>query len=234
MQLSSSARTDVFFPRVLCVVPLALAMACNNPAPAAADDAASSAPPAASTARAGTSSPVAPSAAITTGKRLGTPAGTLAEVGDEIQLSGKTVYPPECPTGGKDGCAKVQALRAEMEGVKIIRHFDGPDGPQSVVLFQVTTTKVTWKSNACSGGPLFFVRFSKDASPVYSDVIEYCGGPDPIVDAMPDKIVVNAPEHRPFKGTLNMPATQTEYDVVTGTLRASAPTPRKKRFFDGN
>lgn len=222
MRTSSSVRVGVLF----LSVPLALATGCDKPAPAAADDAASTAASASVTASAPAASSAAPTPAKPTGKSVDTPAGTVAEVGDEIQLSGKTIYPPaDCPSGGKDGCAKVKALRANMEGVKLLRHFDGPTGPKSIVLFQVTTA-----GNACSGGPLFFVRFAKDASPVYSDVFDYCGGPDPMVGAMPDKILINAPAHPPNKGTGMIPAKQMEYDIMTGTLVASAPAaPKKKR-----
>ena len=141
-----------------------------------------------------------------------------SEVGSEIQLAGKTIYPPpECPAGGKDGCAKVKALRAGMEGVKLLRHFDGPGGPKSILLLQVTSA-----GNACNGGPLFFVRVAKDAAPQYSDVFDHCGGPDPMVGAMPDKILINVPAHPPNKGTGTLPAKNMEYDIASGTLQAAA------------
>ena len=154
-----------------------------------------------------------------------TPAGTAAEVGSEIHLAGKVIYPPaDCPAGGKDGCAKVKALRAGMEGVKLLRHFDGPGGQKSILLFQVTTA-----GNACNGGPLFFVRVSASAPPVYSDVFDYCGGPDPMVGAMPDKILINVPAHPANKGGGTVAAKNMEYDIATGTLVVAAPEKKKKR-----
>jgi len=220
---------------VRCVgflVSVLLAAACDKPAATGAADAAaanasanaSAAPaPAASSAAAAGADASAPSKP--TGKTVDTPAGTAAEVGDEIQLAGKTIYPPpDCPAGGKDGCAKVTALRAGMEGIKIVRHFDGPGGPKSILLLQTTSA-----GNGCSGGPLFFVRVSKDAPPQYSDFFDYCGGPDPMVGAMPDKILVNAPAHPANKGTAVIPAKNMEYDIATGTLTAAAPDTKKKK-----
>jgi hypothetical protein len=205
---------------------LLLAGACDKPAPAAPDAeaeaaAATTAAPAVSSASdADASAPSKP-----TGKTVETPAGIVSEVGSEIQLAGKTIYPPpDCPAGGKDGCAKVKALRASMEGVKLLRHFDGPGGPKSILLFQVTTA-----GNACSGGPLFFVRVAKDAPPQYSDVFDHCGGPDPMVGAMPDKILINVPAHPPNRGAGIIPPKNMEYDIATGTLVAAAPATGKKK-----
>lgn len=216
--------------RFLCapVLLLVLAAACDKPAPASAE-AEAAAPVAPSAAAAASAEPAASAATAATkptGKSVDTPAGIASEVGDEIKLAGKTLYPPpDCPTGGKDGCVKVKALRAGMEGVKLLRHFDGPAGPKSILLFQATTA-----GNACNGGPLFFVRVSKDAPPTYSDVFDHCGGPDPMVGAMPDKILINVPAHPPNKGTGVIPARNMEYDIATGTLLAAAPaTPKKKR-----
>ena len=74
------------------------------------------------------------------------------------------------------------------------------------------------------------MRVSKDAPPTYSDVFDHCGGPDPMVGAMPDKILINVPAHPPNKGTGVIPARNMEYDIATGTLLAAAPaTPKKKR-----
>ncbi|HSO31671.1 MAG TPA: hypothetical protein VLT33_04130, partial [Labilithrix sp.] len=87
-----------------------LSVGCDKPAPAADVDASSptaaSALPSASSAS--TSAVDAAPPARPTGKTVETPAGLASEVGSEIQLAGKTIYPPpECPAGGKDGCAKV-------------------------------------------------------------------------------------------------------------------------------
>jgi hypothetical protein len=224
--------------RALLTLPITLSLslvaaACDKPAPAGDADAtagasASAAPAAAASSAAamtdadagGGGGPSKP-----TGKTVETPAGLAAEVGDEIRLAGKTIYPPpDCPAGGKDGCAKVKAVRTGMEGIKLLRHFDGPGGPKSILLLQATTA-----GNACNGGPLFFVRVAKDAPPQYSDVFDYCGGPDPMVGAMPDKILINVPAHPPNKGTGIIPAKNMEYDIATGTLLAAAPEKKKKR-----
>jgi hypothetical protein len=201
--------------------------ACDKPAPATAEDAAAAtattAAPSASAAS-GANGADAGAPSKPTGKTVETPAGVASEVGDEIHLAGKTIYPPECPAGGKDGCAKVKALRSGMEGIKLLRHFDGPGGPKSILLFQVTSA-----GNACNGGPLFFVRVAKDAPPQYSDVFDHCGGPDPMVGAMPDKILINVPAHAPNRGTGTIPAKNMEYDIATGTLAAAAPATKKKR-----
>jgi hypothetical protein len=212
--------------RFLCApaLLLGLATACDKPAPATVEaEAAAAAVP--SAAAAPSAEPAAP-AAKPTGKSVDTPAGIASEVGDEIKLAGKTLYPPaDCPAGGKDGCAKVKAVRAGgMEGIKLLRHFDGPAGPKSILLLQATTA-----GNACNGGPLFFVRVAKDAPPQYSDVFDYCGGPDPMVGAMPDKILINVPAHPPNKGTGVIAAKNMEYDIATGTLAAAAPATKKKR-----
>ena len=210
--------------RTCSVLPLLLVMACDKPAPAVADAspaAATMAAPPASSANDADASPTSKP----TGKTVETPAGIASEVGSEILLAGKTLYPPpECPAGGKDGCAKVKALRAGMEGVKLLRHFDGPGGPKSILLFQVTS-----QGNACNGGPLFFVRVAKDAAPQYSDVFDHCGGPDPMVGAMPDKILINVPAHPPNRGTGTIPAKNMEYDIASGTLQVAAPATKKKR-----
>jgi hypothetical protein len=213
----------------LLVLSVTLATACDKPAAKAEPDAATTAPaaPAASASSAAAAEVDASAAAPAkpTGKTVETPAGTASEVGDEIHLAGKTIYPPpECPAGGKDGCAKVKAIRAGMEGIKLLRHFDGPGGPKSILLLQATTA-----GNACNGGPLFFVRVAKDAAPQYSDVFDYCGGPDPMVGAMPDKILINVPAHAPNRGTGTIPAKNMEYDIATGTLQAAAPATKKKR-----
>jgi len=213
--------------RFLCApaLLLVLATACDKPAPATVEaEAAAAAAP--SAAPAPSAEPAASAATKPTGKSVDTPAGIASEVGDEIKLAGKTLYPPpDCPASGKDGCGKVKALRASMEGIKLLRHFDGPAGPKSILLFQVTTA-----GNACNGGPLFFVRVAKDAPPSYSDVFDHCGGPDPMVGAMPDKILINVPAHPPNKGAGVIAAKNMEYDIATGTLQAAAPaTPKKKR-----
>jgi len=198
----------------------ALAAACDKPAPATVD----ASPGAVASAAPGPSAaPAASAASKPTGKSVDTPAGIASEVGDEITLAGKTLYPPaDCPAGTKDGCAKVKALRAGMEGIKLLRHFDGPAGPKSILLFQVMTA-----GNACNGGPLFFVRVAKDAPPQYSDVFDHCGGPDPMVGAMPDKILITVPAHPPNRGTGVIPARNVEYDIATGTLQATST--KKKR-----
>lgn len=224
-------RTLIAATRVaLLLFPVAFAAACDKPTASGADastataaSSSASVTPASggSAANDGDAAPPAPSKP--TGKTVETPAGTASEVGDEIRLAGKTIYPPaECT--GKDGCAKVKALRAGMEGIKLLRHFDGPGGPKSILLLQATTA-----GNACNGGPLFFVRVAKDAAPQYSDVFDHCGGPDPMVGAMPDKILINVPAHPPNRGTGTIPAKNMEYDIATGTLQAAAPTIKKKR-----
>ena len=229
-------RTILSVRRAVLLLSVTLAAAaCDKPAApsgdadaaaASASAAASAAPAAAASsgAQAGATDADASAPSKPTGKTVETPAGLAAEVGDEIRLAGKTIYPPpECPVGGKDGCAKVKALRAGMEGIKLLRHFDGPGGPKSILLLQAMTA-----GNACNGGPLFFVRVAKDAPPQYSDVFDYCGGPDPMVGAMPDKILINVPAHPPNKGTGIIPAKNMEYDIATGTLVAAAPDKKKK------
>ena len=203
----------------LLLVSAGLAAACDKPATVEAE-----AGPAGSAGPAPVPSAAASAASKPTGKSVETPAGIASEVGDEIQLAGKTLYPPAaCPAGGKDGCAKVKALHVEKEGITLLRHFDGPAGPRSILLLQVKTA-----GNACNGGPLFFVRVAKDAPPQYSDVFDYCGGPDPMVGAMADKILINAPAHSPNRGTGAVPAKSMEYDIATGTLQAPAPSTKKK------
>ena len=216
---------------VLLLVLVPLAAACDKPAPATteADAAAANASAAplgatsggaAASTDAGAGAPAKP-----TGRTVDTPAGTMSEVGDEIQLSGKTIYPPpECAAGGKDGCAKVKALRAKNDGVKLLRHFDGPGGQKSILLFQVSSA-----DKSCEGGPLFFVRVSPSAAPQYSDVFDHCGPPDPMVGAMPDKILINVPVHPPKSGGAPVAAKNMEYDIATGTLVAAAPAAPKKR-----
>ena len=214
--------------RALVLCSLILAAGCDDkPAPASAD-AATSAMPATSSAPAasGATDMDAGAPAKPTGKTVDTPAGTMAEVGDEIHLSGKTIYPPpECAAGGKDGCAKVKALRAKSDGVKLLRHFDGPGGQKSILLFQVAPS-----DKACEGGSLFFVRVSSSAAPQYSDVFEHCGPPDPMVGAMPDKILVNVPAHPAKTGGALVAAKSWEMDIGTGAFVASAPAaPGKKK-----
>ena len=211
------------------VASLTLGLACDKPASPAGDaDAAASASASAAPAAAASSTASdadAGARGVPTGKTVETPAGLATESGDEIRLAGKTIYPPpDCPAGGKDGCAKVKAVRAGMEGVKILRHFDGPGGPKSILLLQATTA-----GNACNGGPLFFVRVANNAAPQYSDVFDYCGGPDPMVGAMPDKILINVPAHPPNRGGAIIPAKNMEYDIATGTLVAAAPDTKKRK-----
>jgi hypothetical protein len=202
---------------------------CDKPAPAASEAGSAATAPSASAASpaasAGDTDAAAAAPSKPTGKTVDTPAGTVSEVGDEIRLAGKTLYPPEeCPPGGKDGCAKVKALRAKNDGVKLLRHFDGPGGQKSIVLFQVTTS-----DKACEGGSLFFVRLSVNTPPQYSDVFEHCGPPEPMVGAMPDKILVNVPAHPTKTGGAPAAAKNMEYDIATGTLAAAAPAAPKKR-----
>jgi hypothetical protein len=210
----------------LLLLSVTLAAACDKPAPApaTADDAAAAATAAVAPAASSASEPDAAAPSKPTGKTVETPAGIASEVGSEIHLAGKTIYPPPaCPAGGKDGCAKVKGLRDQMEGIKLLRHFDGPGGQKSILLFQVMSA-----GNACNGGSLFFVRVSKDAPPQYSDVFDHCGGPDPMVGAMPDKILINVPAHPPNRGTGTIAAKNMEYDIATGTLQASAPAKKKR------
>jgi hypothetical protein len=210
----------------LCrVLPISLTvalLACNTPAPAQHD----AAPAPSASAAASAAPPSAPSEPPPkTGKTVETPAGTAAEVGTEVKLAGKTLYPPaDCPAGAKDGCAKVKALRDSNEGVKILRHFDGPGGARSILLLQVMPA-----GNACNGGPLFFVRLASNAPPQFSDVFEHCGGPDPMVGAMADKIVVSVPAHPPNRGTGTIAAKSMEYDIATGVLAAAGDKGGKKK-----
>jgi hypothetical protein len=181
------------------------------PAPAAAPSAPAP-PPAAAAA------PEPSATAKPTGKTVDTAAGLASEVGSEIHLAGKTIYPPpECAAGTKDACAKVKALHTDGETAKILRYFDGPGGPRSILLVQVTAA-----GNACNGGPLFFVRVAKDAAPQYSDVLDHCGGPDPQVGAMADKILITVPPHHPNHGSGSLPATTLEYDIASGSLKPPA------------
>jgi hypothetical protein len=203
------------------LVAASLAVACDKPTPPAPDAAAAAPEP--TSAPSASSANEAPSKPV--GKTVETPAGLATETGSEIQLAGKTIYPPpDCPAGAKDGCVKVKALRADMEGVKLLRHFDGPGGPKSILLLQATTA-----GNACNGGSLFFIRVAKDAPPQYSDVFDHCGGPDPMVGAMPDKILINVPAHAPNRGTGTIPAKNMEYDIASGALRAAPPATTKKK-----
>jgi len=150
-------------------------------------------------------------------------AGTVSQVGDEIRLESKTIYPPPaCSADAKDGCAKVKALREGMEGVKHLGSFASPaGGPNSVLLFQVTTA-----GNACNGGPLFFVGFENGVPPRYSDVFDHCGGPDPTVVALSDdRIMVHVPAHPANRGTDTIKVKTAYYDVRTGALTA-VPYPK--------
>ena len=225
--LPAAGRALLLLSLTTAAVPLA-AGCDDKPAAATADaaSAAASAATAASASASGSASAVASAPAKPTGRTVDTPAGTMSEVGDEIQLSGKTIYPPpECPPGGKDGCAKVKALRAKNDGVKLLRHFDGPGGQKSILLFQVAPIDKT-----CEGGSLFFVRVAANAAPQYSEVFEHCGPPDPMVGAMPDKILINVPTHPSKTGGAPAPAKNMEYDIATGTLVTAAPAaPKKKR-----
>jgi hypothetical protein len=214
---------------VLLLVLVPLAAACDKPAPAPAEaDAAATATAAPSSAASAASATDtdAGAPAKPTGRTVDTPAGTMSEVGDEIRLSGKTIYPPpDCPAGGKDGCAKVKALTPKNQGVKLLRHFDGPGGQKSILLFQVSPA-----DKSCEGGPLFFVRVAGNAGPQYSDVFDHCGPPDPMIGAMPDKILINVPAHPAKAGGAPVAAKNMEYDIATGTLVAAAPAaPKKKR-----
>ncbi|MBK8215235.1 MAG: hypothetical protein IPK71_15965 [Myxococcales bacterium] len=210
--------------RVLPIALTAILLACNTPAPSQHD--AAPAPTASAAASTATATPSAPSEPPPkTGKTVDTPAGTAAEVGTEVKLAGKTLYPPaDCPAGGKDGCAKVKALRDSNEGVKILRHFDGPGGARSILLLQVMPA-----GNACNGGSLFFVRLAGNAPPQFSDVFDHCGGPDPMVGAMADKIVVSVPAHPPNRGTGTIAAKSMEYDIATGVLAAAGDKGGKKK-----
>lgn len=226
MQLSTAGRG------VLVLLSVLLAEGCDKPAPATADaggpatSASSAAASPAASSSAASEDAGAAAAPKPTGKTVDTPAGTMSEVGSEIHLGAKTLYPPEeCAPAGKDGCVKVKALRAKNDGVKLLRHFDGPGGQKSILLFQVTTSDKT-----CDGGSLFFVRVSVNTPPVYSDVFEHCGGPDPMIGAMPDKILVNVPAHPAKAGGAPVAAKNFEYDIATGTLQAAAPAaPGKKK-----
>jgi hypothetical protein len=152
-----------------------------------------------------------------TGKSVETPAGIVSEVGDRVLLGANALYPPaDCAAAAKDGCAKVKALHAETDRAKIVRHFDGPGGPRSILLLQTSAA-----GNACNGGPLFFVRVAKDAPPQYSDVFDYCGGPDPQVNLLADKIVITVPPHPPNRGTGTVPGKSMEYDIASGALKAA-------------
>ncbi len=213
------------------VFSMTLALGCDKPAATGADSGAATAASAtassttAATSAAGASDVDASAPSKPTGKTVETPAGSASEVGNEVHLAGKPIYPPaDCPAGGKDGCAKVKALKATMESAKILRHFDGPGGQKSILLLQASPG-----GNACNGGPLFFIRVAKDAAPQYSDVFDHCGGPDPMVGAMPDKILINVPAHPPNKGTGTIAAKNMEYDIMTGTLIAAAPQAAKKK-----
>jgi hypothetical protein len=207
------------------VLPISLTvalLACNTPAPAQHD----AAPAPSASAAASAATPSAPSEPPPkTGKTVDTPAGTAAEVGTEVKLAGKTLFPPpDCPAGAKDGCAKVKAHGEGNVGVRILRHFDGPGGARSILLLQVMPA-----GNACNGGSLFFVRLAGNAPPQFSDVFEHCGGPDPMVGAMADKIVVSVPAHPPNRGTGTIAAKSMEYDIATGVLAAAGEKSGKKK-----
>lgn len=202
--------------RAVSLLSLALtAFACNEASTAQKPDAASAA--AAGTASA-IPSAARPAPASAPGASLETPAGTVTVVEGEmyrqsLQLKGKPIYPPTCPAGGPH-CANVQKVSESMERIKVVRSFSPKDSKDLVVLFQSGTM-----GNACSGGPLFFATFKADASYVFSDPIDHCGGPDPVITQAGNVVTLAVAASTPTHGTGKIPATASEYDLVSGLVK---------------
>lgn len=202
-------------PVIRCLVCLVALAACSKSSPPASnvEVAATSADtqPAAlaqDSADGSAGAPVGPTA-----QSIETPAGVAKQVGDEVDLAGRTLYPLSDCAQATGACASVKALRSGMEGARIVRAFDGPNGPRSILLVQTTTA-----GNACNGGPLFFVRVGKEQPPHYSDVFDHCGGPSPEIRADGGKVTISVPAHAPNRGSGMIPAKSGTYDVASGAL----------------
>jgi len=93
-------------------------------------------------------------------------------------------------------------------GRKVIRTFECDYSPQvlkhikqpissfdSIIVFQKQTT-----AQSCEGLDVFFLGLNKEGSYKFSDSIEYCGGPRPLLTTSGRKIIVTLPAFKAFSG----------------------------------
>ena len=151
--------------------------------------------------------------------RVQTPAGVVSIVqvppmSAVVKLDTETVYPPTCPYGGSN-CAKIKAVRDNdaFGSVRIINRVQSASANQAVLVMQEVM-----QGNACNGTAIWFTTFNADGSYVFSDAIDYCGGPDPTVYVAGSAIHVSVPTHAPNRGTGTIPGFDYGYDPSTGGL----------------
>ncbi len=154
-------------------------------------------------------------------ERVQTPAGivTVEQVpplSAVVKLGTETVYPPTCPRGGPN-CGRIKAIRDgdEFGSVRIISRVHVRGGADAALLMQELM-----QGNACNGTSIWFTKFKADGSYVFSEPIDYCGGPDPSVTVRGSLVVVSVPAHPPNRGTGTIAGFDSTYDLSTGALRA--------------
>jgi hypothetical protein len=164
-----------------------------------------------------------PSAEMTVDSRFAdtveTPAGVVSVVEVEppaqvVKLGGETIYPPTCPRGGPH-CAKIKAVRDNdhQGGVTIVNRVQVPATHQAVLVMQEVMM-----GNACNGTSFWFTSFSADGSHLFSEPIDYCGGPDLRVYVRDKRIHVSVPATPPNRGTGIIPGFDYAYDPATARL----------------
>jgi hypothetical protein len=132
-----------------------------------------------------------------------------------VKLGTETVYPPICPRGGAN-CARIKAIRDgdAFGSVRIVSRVHVPGATEVALVMQELM-----QGNACNGTAIWVTKFKADGSYLFSEPIDYCGGPDPTVAVRGSLVRVSVPAHPPNRGTGTIAGFDYTYDLSTGALR---------------
>lgn len=194
-----------FLPRLLAALAVAVLAACGGPE--AAEDASSAPLPAASAPTDGALADRS-TAAKTVLERLTTGAGELTLAEEE------------------GGAAPVYTVRVAGD---LVRRFDAGDEEDELAAFplpsvlarfdpgvppfdEVVLLQQQMMSNACNGGPLWFLGLRRDGSWSVSSPIDFCGGADPVVSREGERIRIDIPGGPANRGEGTVPGETWVYE----------------------
>lgn len=113
------------------------------------------------------------------------------------------------------GKLNVSSIAGEIDcviklGGKVIRTFECDYSPivlkhikQPILLFdEIIVFQEQTSAQSCEGLDVFFLGLNRGGTYKFSDSIEYCGGPRPIVTISGEKITITFPAFKAFSGGL--------------------------------
>jgi hypothetical protein len=109
----------------------------------------------------------------------------------------------------------------------VLKHYKGGVSPfdEVVVLQEVPM------GNACNGGLIQFVGIKQNGSYEFSEEVDFCGGPDPVIKRAANKIMVFVPSHSPNRGAGYIPSETWMYE--NGQVR-QLKSKGRRRISGGN